>query len=61
MAQVVDFYLRDERAKERAEVIRLAAASDSASLDLLRGYVREAQRKSPAWARCPPCPTVAEC
>ncbi|KAI0673867.1 heme peroxidase [Trametes maxima] len=42
-AQVFDFYLDDARAKERAEVVKLASASDAASLDLLRGYVREAQ------------------
>ena len=46
MAQVVDFYLAEERAKERAEVVRLAGLEDDASRALLRGYVREAQRAS---------------
>ncbi|KAI0713138.1 heme peroxidase [Cerioporus squamosus] len=45
-AQVVDFYLDPSHAKDRAEVIRLAGANDAKSLELLRGYVREAQRKS---------------
>ena len=46
VAQVVDFYLAEERAKERAEVVRLAGLEDDASRALLRGYVREAQRAS---------------
>ncbi|KAI0756453.1 heme peroxidase [Daedaleopsis nitida] len=50
VAQVVNFYLADERAKERAEVTRLAATKDQASFDLLRGYVREAQRLTPQFA-----------
>ena len=35
------------RAKERAEVVKLAAASDHdvKSFELLKGYVREAQRE----------------
>lgn len=41
----MDFYLADEHAKERAEVIKLAGASDNDSLNLLRGYIREAQRE----------------
>ncbi|KAI0354701.1 heme peroxidase [Trametes cingulata] len=49
-AQVVDFYLDDQRAKERAEVVKLAGASDNNSLNLLRGYIREAQRLSPQFA-----------
>ena len=47
MAQVVDFYLSDAHAKERAEVIRLAGANDDAGL---LGYVREAQRTSGLFA-----------
>ncbi|KAH9854311.1 heme peroxidase [Lenzites betulinus] len=50
VAQVVDFYLTDEHAGERAEIFKLAAASDNDSLNLLRGYVREAQRLSPQFA-----------
>ena len=32
-------------AKERAEIVKLSAASDAKSLELLKGYVREAQRE----------------
>ena len=32
-------------ANERAEIVKLAAASDAQSLELLKGYVREAQRE----------------
>ena len=46
----MNFYLDPSRAKERAEVTRLAGAKDSASLELLRGYVREGQRKFPSLA-----------
>ncbi|CDO73377.1 hypothetical protein BN946_scf185013.g11 [Trametes cinnabarina] len=50
VAEVVDFYLTNERAKERAEVVKLATASDADSLDVLRGYVREAQRLAPQFS-----------
>ncbi|KAI8981356.1 heme peroxidase [Trametes punicea] len=50
VALVFDFYMDDKRAKEREEVMRLAGASDAASLELLRGYVREAQRLAPQFA-----------
>ncbi|KAI0640160.1 heme peroxidase [Trametes polyzona] len=47
-AQIVDFYLSEERKEERAEVVKLAAAG--ATSDRLRGYIREAQRLSPPFA-----------
>ena len=34
----------DARAKERAEIAKLVGATDANSLNLLRGYIREAQR-----------------
>ncbi|TFK85570.1 heme peroxidase [Polyporus arcularius HHB13444] len=49
-AQVVDFYLDPSNAKYCAEVTRLAGATDAKSLELLRGYVREAQRLAPQFA-----------
>ncbi|EIM82504.1 heme peroxidase [Stereum hirsutum FP-91666 SS1] len=46
---VVDFYLDDAHAKEREVIIKLAQKGDSdvGSLQLLRGYVREAMRLHP--------------
>jgi len=41
---VVDFYLDDALAKERAEIVRLIGVGDEKSTELLRGYVREAMR-----------------
>ena len=46
VAEIVDFYLGADRATERAEVVRLAKTTDAASRELLKGYVREAQRRS---------------
>ena len=43
-AQVVDFYLDPARKNERAEIERLIKLEDAESQELLRGYVREAQR-----------------
>lgn len=43
VAQVVDFYLDDKYAKERAEIIKLVQKDDAASMDLIVGYVKEAQ------------------
>lgn len=43
VAHIVDFYLDDDRAKERAEIIKLSQRDDPESLKLLMGYVREAQ------------------
>ena len=40
---MVDFYLDDARAAERAKIIELSNKDDAASLELIRGYVREAQ------------------
>ncbi|KAL0061354.1 hypothetical protein AAF712_011812 [Marasmius tenuissimus] len=46
---VIDFYFDDARAEERAKIIQLAKApaTDSTSLETLRGYVREAMRLNP--------------
>jgi len=44
---VIDFYMADSHAKERAEISRLALANDANSDGLLRGYVREAMRLNP--------------
>lgn len=46
VAQIVDFYMDDERAAERAEIVGLANADsqDPEQKKLLLGYVREAQR-----------------
>ena len=43
LAQVVDFYLDEARAKELAEIKVLITKTDEASKERLRGYVREAQ------------------
>lgn len=43
---VVDFYLDDEREKERAHILELITKRTSSSDELLQGYVREATRKS---------------
>ncbi|PIL31281.1 cytochrome P450 [Ganoderma sinense ZZ0214-1] len=50
VAEIVDFYLGADRSTERAEVIRLAKTTDAASRELLKGYVREAQRLAPQFA-----------
>ncbi|KAL0577268.1 hypothetical protein V5O48_004725 [Marasmius crinis-equi] len=46
---VIDFYLDEERAEQRTKIIQLAKASatDTASMETLRGYVREAMRLNP--------------
>ena len=44
---VVNFYLDDARAKERAVIVDLVKKTDEASGELLRGYVREAMRLHP--------------
>ncbi|KAI0778881.1 heme peroxidase [Trametes elegans] len=49
-AEIVDFYMTKERAKERAEIVRLSAATDSTSANLLREYVREGQRLAPQFS-----------
>jgi len=41
---VIDFYLDDARAKERAQILQLVKKTDSASVELLNGYVREGMR-----------------
>ena len=47
VAQVVDFYLDDSRAKERAAMVSVCQRSDAKSKELLKGYVREAMRLNP--------------
>lgn len=49
VAQIVDFYMDDARAAERAEIIRLAEADskDPEQQALLLGYIREGQRLRP--------------
>ena len=44
MTQVVDLYLNDDRAAERADIISLSKKNDAASMERLRGYVREGMR-----------------
>ncbi|KAL4246560.1 hypothetical protein ABKN59_008750 [Abortiporus biennis] len=51
--QVIDFYLDDARAAERAEIIRLSSLNDDASHELLMGYVREGQRFNPQFSATP--------
>jgi linoleate 10R-lipoxygenase len=43
---VIDFYLDEARKQEREQIIQLVNKTDDASNELLRGYVREAMRKS---------------
>jgi hypothetical protein len=49
---VVDFYLDDQREKERAHILQLIGKRDSASEELLQGYVREAMRESTSILFC---------
>jgi hypothetical protein len=44
---VVDFYLSEERAKEKAHIQQIVGKTDSESQGLLRGYVCEAMRLKP--------------
>ncbi|KAF8957351.1 heme peroxidase [Flammula alnicola] len=44
---VIDFYLDDAQAKERAHIIKLVNSNDQQSAELLRGYVCEALRLRP--------------
>ncbi|KAJ7584626.1 heme peroxidase [Mycena floridula] len=46
-SNVIDFYLDDSHAKERAEIIRLSKLKDAKSTELLIGYTREAMRLNP--------------
>ena len=46
---VIDFYLDENRDKERVEILRLVGGESSdENEELLVGYVREAMRLSPA-------------
>ena len=45
IAHVIDFYLDEQRAAERAEIQKLILRKDPEAKELLRGYVREAQRE----------------
>ncbi|KAH8111877.1 heme peroxidase [Phellopilus nigrolimitatus] len=47
VAQVVDFYLDDSRAAERAQLVAACARDDKKGAELLRGYVREGMRLNP--------------
>lgn len=47
VAQVVDFYLSEDRAQERAALVELCKKDDKQSAELLKGYVREAMRLNP--------------
>lgn len=49
VSQVVDFYLSDDRAQERAALIQVCKRSDTdkEAQELLRGYVREGMRLNP--------------
>ncbi|KAL4246542.1 hypothetical protein ABKN59_008749 [Abortiporus biennis] len=58
--QVIDFYLDDARAAERAEIIRLCGLNDDASHELLMGYAREGQRFNPQFAAEPRGAAVAD-
>lgn len=51
-AQVVDFYLRDDRASERAALIEACTRpdTDEDAKELVRGYVREGMRLNPQFA-----------
>lgn len=49
---IIDFYIDDARAKERAHIISLAKSKDAASAELLRGYVCEAMRTTRFSALC---------
>ncbi|KAJ7160327.1 heme peroxidase [Mycena filopes] len=46
---VVDFYLDDSHAKERAQILSLVQSDDSNSTETLRAYVREAMRLNPQY------------
>jgi len=48
-AQIVDFYLDDERAAARADIVRLVATpeDDEAANQRLIGYIKEGQRLAP--------------
>ncbi|CAL1694713.1 unnamed protein product [Somion occarium] len=47
IAQVVDFYLDDERAAERAEIVKLVKRNNPEATELIHGYIREGQRLAP--------------
>jgi len=51
-AQIVDFYLDDERAAARADIVRLVATDedDEVANERLIGYIKEAQRLAPQFA-----------
>jgi len=47
VSHIVDFYLDDSRATERAALIAVCKRNDAKSSELLKGYVREAMRLNP--------------
>lgn len=42
---MVDFYLDDARAAERAEIVKLVQRDDAEAIELLHGYIREGQSR----------------
>ena len=48
-AQVIDFYMREDRSKERAALIAACSApdGDADAMERVRGYVREGMRLNP--------------
>lgn len=44
-SQIIDFYLENDRAGDLNEIKKLAKLNDSASFELLQGYVREGMRR----------------
>ncbi|SJL08734.1 related to Psi-producing oxygenase A [Armillaria ostoyae] len=47
VSHIVDFYLDDSRAAERAALIDVCKRNDAKSSELLKGYIREAMRLNP--------------
>lgn len=42
---VIDFYLDEKHSAQKADIVRLVQRDDMQSLELVRGYVREAMSK----------------
>ena len=49
-AQVIDFYLSEDRKVEREALISVCHRDDDESKELLRGYVREGMRLNPQYS-----------
>lgn len=50
IAQIVTFYLEDNRSKELAALIEVCKGNDEKSNELLKGYVREGVRLNPPFS-----------